>query len=119
VRIDYHGRRFRLVGSSPGDVDDATLFDYEQHDDIVTATYAGGAIVRGSLIALVAADGSLDMRYHHVNRAGALMTGICRSTLEVLADGRYRLHESWQWTSGDQSSGSSVVEELIEPAPRR
>jgi len=113
VRIDYHGRRFRSVATSGGgDVDDATLFTYEQRGDIVTASYAGGSVVLGSLLALVAADGSLDMRYHHVSRAGALMTGVCRSTLEILADGRYRLHESWQWTCGDHARGHSVIEEV-------
>jgi hypothetical protein len=46
-----------------------------------------------------------------VNIQGELMTGICRSTPEILPDGRIRLHESWQWTSGDESRGFSVVEE--------
>jgi len=112
VRVDYHGRRFRSVASSGGDVDGATLFAYEQRGDIVTATYGGGEVVAGALIALVGADGALDMRYHHVNRAGALMTGICHSTLEILPDGRYRLHESWQWTSGDGARGHSIIEEI-------
>jgi hypothetical protein len=112
VRIDYHGRQFRSVASSGGDVDEATLFAYEQRGAIVTATYAGGGVAVGSLIAVVGADGSLDMRYHHVNQAGELMTGTCRSTLEILPDGRYRLHESWQWTCGDGARGRSVVEEL-------
>jgi hypothetical protein len=40
------------------------------------------------------------------------MTGICRSTPEILPDGRIRLHEKWQWTSGDRSSGESIVEEI-------
>ena len=57
-------------------------------------------------------DGSLDIRYHHVNAKDELMTGICRSVPEVLSDGRLRLHEKWQWTSGDSSSGESVVEEV-------
>ena len=52
------------------------------------------------------------MRYHHVNAAGELMTGVCRSTPELLPDGRVRLHERWQWTSGDGSSGESVIEEV-------
>jgi hypothetical protein len=41
------------------------------------------------------------------------MTGECRSTPEVLSDGRVRSHEEWRWTSGDFSSGRSVVEEII------
>ena len=34
------------------------------------------------------------MRYHQVNDRGELMTGVCRSTPEVLPDGRIRLHET-------------------------
>lgn len=48
---------------------------------------------------------------YHINDKGVLQTGICRSVPEVLPDGRIRLHESWQWTSGDGSSGHSVVVE--------
>jgi hypothetical protein len=40
------------------------------------------------------------------------MTGVCRSTAEILSDGRIRLLEKWQWTSGDFSEGESVVEEI-------
>ena len=57
-------------------------------------------------------DGALDMRYAHVNAEGHLMTGECRSTPDLLPDGRLRLHERWQWTSGDRSAGESIVEEL-------
>jgi len=40
------------------------------------------------------------------------MTGKCYSTPEVLVDGRIRLHEMWEWTSGDYSKGQSIVEEI-------
>ncbi|WP_313187142.1 hypothetical protein [Sphingobacterium siyangense] len=53
------------------------------------------------------------MRYHHINTAGEIMTGLCRSTPEILKDGRIRLHEEWKWTSGDQSSGKSIIEEIV------
>ena len=79
---------------------------------IVTCRYSGGRIVSGQLIALVDAGGRLDMRYHPMNDRGEGMTGVCRSTLELLPDGRIRLHEAWRWTSGDGSSGSSVLEEV-------
>jgi len=39
------------------------------------------------------------------------MTAECRSTLTVLADGRYRLDEEWRWTCGDGSRGRSTIEE--------
>ncbi len=111
--IDYDGRVFRGVANTPnGEVSGATLFRYRQRGDRVSADYAGGGIEDGHLIALVGADGALDMRYHHVSPGGALMTGTCRSQLEILADGRYRLHETWQWASGDRSRGASIVEEI-------
>lgn len=111
--ITYDGRRFRAVTNAPtGEVDADTVFDYRQEGNLVWATYRGGPIRFGTLIATVDADGGLDMRYQHLNRDGALMTGVCTSTPEVLPDGRLRLHERWQWTSGDRSSGSSIVEEI-------
>ena len=112
-RIDYDGRRFRsLNNSETGEVDAETCFEYHQRGDVVWAIYEGGAIRFGTLIATVDPGGILDMRYHHVNAAGELMTGRCRSIPELLPDGRLRLHERWQWTSGDGSAGESVVEEV-------
>lgn len=89
-----------------------TVFEYRQLDDVAWATYSGGGVRFGTLIATVAADGQLDMRYHHVNNAGVLCTGACRSRPEILPDGRIRLHESWEWTSGREGVGASIVEEV-------
>ncbi|PRY47233.1 hypothetical protein CLV58_101299 [Spirosoma oryzae] len=108
----YDGKTFRSVtNTANGEVSGDTLFQYHQEGTIVWAEYGGGSIVRGTLIATVAPDNSLDMRYQHVNTAGELMTGHCRTTPEQLPDGRLRLHERWQWTSGDGSSGESIIEE--------
>jgi len=110
--VDYDGRVFRPVSSSEnGETSAETVFAYRQRGRIVSATYGGGEIETGHLLGLVDDDGRLDFRYHQVNARGELMTGRCTSTPEVLADGRIRLHERWQWTSGDMSSGRSVIEE--------
>lgn len=111
--INYNNRRFRSVSNSgSGEVDGATVFHYRQEGDVVWATYAGGAIKQGVLVATVGENGRLQMRYSHVNQHGDLMTGVCESVPEMLANGRLCLHESWQWTSGDGSSGTSVIEEF-------
>src|SRR5687768_70709 len=113
TRISYDNRRFRSVeNSETGEVGTDTLFDYHHAGDIVWAEYSGGDIVRGHLIAICDRFGALDMRYHHINTRGELMTGVCTSTPEILADGRMRLHEKWRWTAGDLSSGESVIEEV-------
>jgi hypothetical protein len=112
--INYDGRKFRSVNNTPnGEVDAQTIFHYYQRDSIVWATYQGGSIQWGTLIAKMDETGCLDMRYQHVNVSGELMTGECRSVPETLSDGRIRLYETWQWTSGDHSSGQSVVEEML------
>ncbi|MGQ0540268.1 MAG: n-acetylglutamate synthase [Blastocatellia bacterium] len=111
--INYENRKFCSVANSPtGEVGSETIFYYHQNGDVVWAKYSGGEIVFGTLIAKCSKDGSLDMRYQHLNTKGALMTGICRSKPETLPDGRIRLREKWQRTCGDHSSGESVIEEL-------
>lgn len=113
--INLNNRTFRSTSnSSNGEVSSATTFNYHQDKNIVWAEYGGGSIVKGFLIATVQADQTLDARYEHVNVDGELMTGRCKSTPEVLEDGRVRLREKWKWTSGDESEGKSVVEEVRE-----
>lgn len=117
--INYDKRKFvPVTNTENGEVSGATVFHYHQQEDVVWATYAGGGVRWGTLVARVDEESCLDMRYSHVNDAGELMTGRCRSVPEVLTDGRLRLHETWQWTSGDESRGESVVEELSTEASR-
>jgi len=111
----YDGKRFASIANTPnGEVTGDTVFEYHQTGNVVWASYEGGGIRKGMLVAVVdaSAGDALDMAYKHVNTRGEIMTGRCHSKPEVLADGRIRLHEQWQWTSGDQSKGESVVEEI-------
>ncbi|WP_234737155.1 n-acetylglutamate synthase [Tellurirhabdus bombi] len=109
----YNNKVFRsLSNTDNGEVNEQTRFHYRQEGNTVWAEYNGGDIVHGHLLATVSPNNELDMVYHHVNQAGQLMTGRCHSTPEILPDGRIRLHERWQWTSGDLSSGESTLEEI-------
>lgn len=111
--INYNNKRFRPVSSSKNsETSSETFFLYKQEGRILTSHYKGGHIVKGHLIGLVDANGTINMRYHQINTAGELMTGICTSKPELLANGKIKLHESWQWTSGDLSKGTSVLEEV-------
>ena len=111
--IKYHNKTFRPSAASVnGDVNSETVFIYRQDGNIVTASYAGGTVVSGHLVALMDEEGKLDMRYHHVNEDNKIMTGTCSSTPEILVSGKMILHEKWQWTCGDMGSGSSIIEEI-------
>jgi len=76
-------------------------------------TTAGPTLVASPWIA---AGDVLDMRYQHVNADGQFMAGECRSVPSVLPDGRLRLDETWRGTTGDRSTGRSVIEEVVTPA---
>lgn len=117
----YEGKTFRSVtNSASGDVSSETRFRYRQDGDLVWATYEGGAVRFGTLVAKADAEGRLDMRYQHLTVDGELKTGRCKSVPERLEDGRLRLRESWQWTSESPDdaprdsdvSGESVIEEV-------
>lgn len=111
--INYDGRVFKTAQNSDnGEVSDETIFHYKQEGNVVSAEYRGGEIIFGNLVAKVFEDYSLEMSYQHLNMKGELMTGRCLSTPEVLPDGRLRLHERWQWTNGDHTSGESIIEEI-------
>jgi hypothetical protein len=111
--INYNNKNFRPITSSENsETTSETIFLYKQNGNILTSTYKGGQIVQGHLIGLVDADGVINMRYHQINNKGELMSGICISKPEIDANGKVKLHESWEWTSGDKSKGTSILEEI-------
>lgn len=111
--ISYHNKKFcTLQNSNNGETSSETIFHYTQKGQVVQAFYEGGKIVAGHLIGIVDETGVIQMVYHQVNTDMELMTGKCISTPEILENGKIRLHEKWQWTSGDFSAGNSVIEEM-------
>lgn len=110
--INYNNKIFKPVSNSEnGETSSETAFHYKQEGNILTSEYSGGKIKKGHLIGLVDEEGNIEMRYHQINEKGELMTGICTSRPEIVENGKIRLHETWQWTSGDLSKGNSVIEE--------
>ncbi|WP_243299238.1 n-acetylglutamate synthase [Bacillus litorisediminis] len=112
--IDYNGRKFvSMENTDNGEVSSNTFFEYRQNGNIVSATYSGVEIIQGTLIGIVREDGSLEFRYNHVNSKNEIRGGKCVSIPEILADGRIRLHEKWQWLDAEQTEGSSIIEEVV------
>ena len=106
------GRRFQAVADVPGgDVGAQTTFEYVEAGGVVHARYAGGAVRLGFLVG-TREDDRLRFRYAQVRADGTTASGRCESRIEVLPDGRLRLHEIWAWES-QPGAGTSVVEEVI------
>ena len=100
-----------LSNSENGEVGDDTFFYYSQKDNIISAEYNGGEIVKGNLIGKQLEDGRFDFVYHHINTDGELKIGKYLSSAILLENSKIKLLEKWQWLSDDFSSGTS---ELIE-----
>lgn len=111
--MNYNNKSFRPVSTTEnGETSNETVFKYIQTEDVLTSEYSGGRIKKGHLIGIVDKAGCIRMSYHQVNTDGKIMTGICKSTPEILENGKIRLHEDWKWTSGDFSEGKSIIEEI-------
>lgn len=112
LHMNYNDKKFRPVSNTEnGETSKETLFHYKQIGNTLTSEYPGGKIKYGHLIGLVDNAGNIEMRYHQVNDKDELTTGICISKPEILENGKIRLQENWEWTSGDKSKGTSIIEE--------
>lgn len=111
--MNYDGKKFQNLSTTDnGEVDGDTIFEYFQKGKRLTGKYSGGSIVYGQIVGLVDDQGNLHFRYQHLNNRDELQSGICDSKPEILPDGKIRLHETWQWTCGQQTKGRSIVEEI-------
>lgn len=111
--ISYNKRRFKAVINTPEcSLSPETIFEYTQEDNIVSATYKGGAIISGSLLGVVNEEGILDFYYQHVKKDEKIMTGRCSATTLVLSDGRLKICEDWESGDGNYRVGVVIKEEI-------
>jgi hypothetical protein len=110
VTADMDGRVLHSSDAVPGgEVGPDTEFRFRQAGDMVWGRYSGGGIRMGFLVGT--SDGAtLRFRYTQLNVHGETATGASVDRIEVLDDGRVRLHETWAWDSRE-GSGTSVLEE--------
>lgn len=111
--MNYNNKKFKPISTSENsETTSETIFTYQQKGNILTSSYAGGHILKGHLIGIVDVNGVINMRYHQINVNGELMTGTCISKPKINSKGKITLYENWQWTSGDNSKGTSILEEI-------
>ena len=113
MKINLNNKSFKpLNNSDNGEVSDDTIFCYKQNDDIITATYQGGHILKGQLIGKIFNDNHIEFAYQHINIEKELMTGVCKSYPTINENGKVLLEEFWQWTCKDNSKGQSTIIEI-------
>lgn len=111
--INLNKKIFKALSNSDnGEIDNETIFYYSQKDNIISAQYNGGKILKGNLIGKQLEDGSFDFVYHHINSNMNLKIGKCSSNAILLENGKIKLFEKWQWLSDDLSNGESQLIEI-------
>ena len=114
-KICLHNRKMRpSMNTINGEVNEETIFEYFQKDDIIWGTYSGGIIQKGVLLGRMARNGDIDFDYLQVNTGNEVNTGVSHSSTEFLNDGRIILYEDWEWTGNRSGGGRSVIEEIKE-----
>jgi len=104
---------FRLVSDNEeGDIDQRTIFEYQQQDSCIWGRYYGPTVRAGVLFGTMDESGDLDFVYSHVDHLNQLKRGHCFSTLEKLPSGLLRYHEKWSWTGDQKGSGSNIIEQI-------
>ncbi|TPN88904.1 n-acetylglutamate synthase [Aquimarina algicola] len=112
MKFNLNNRKFKLLeNSGNGEVSNQTIFHYFQKDGMIWANYSGGVIIKGFLLGKVLEE-SLEFNYQHMNENMELLTGECKSIVQVNENNKIKLLEQWTWTCGDFSSGSSVLIEI-------
>lgn len=110
--INYDGRTFRSTAAETEGADGQGPVGHYHHDgDVVWAEFAGGKVVRGTLVGHCDADGVLHLAYCQLLAGGHAVAGSCTSLPTILDDGRIRLHEHWQRFGAAAATGVSVIEE--------
>ena len=107
----HDGRIFRTKANTTGGaVGHATLFHCRQRGGRAWATYSGGGVRFGTLVAVADQSNHLDMRYRHLSLENELREGRCRSTPHWQYN-PLEVDEVWEWTSGPAGKGRSTLQE--------
>lgn len=112
-KIDYNNRKFRVIGNSNvKDIGSQTIFEFCQDGDLIFGRYQGGEVRKGSFIAVMHGNGSMEKKFQHLNQRGNLVSGSSIASPEILNNGSVRLRESWEFSP--EVSGSTIMEELLD-----
>lgn len=109
--MNLDGLSFQVhATASVGVVSAETRLHLIQRGSRIFGHYEGGSIVRGRLVGQVKGC-ALTFRYAQREREGGIHGGRSSCVLEVLSDGRLRIHEHFTWKTRE-GAGTNVFEQV-------
>jgi hypothetical protein len=109
--MNLDGLSFQVKATAAvGVVSSDTRLRLVQRGTRVLGRYEGGSIERGCLVGTLSGH-TLSFRYAQREIAGGIHGGRSLCTLELLRDGRLRLHEHFTWETRE-GTGTNVFEQV-------
>lgn len=109
---DFQNKKFALLSnSSNGQVNNETIFHYQQQGDLVTADYSGGSIRYGKIIAKLEVD-HLYMLYQCITTQNQLRAGKAIAKIGINELGKMKLELDWEWMGENPEKGKSEYIEI-------
>lgn len=106
--IDFNNKTFLLVDNSDhGTVNNDTVFRYQQKNAIITATYDGGSIKYGKILAKQV-NTRLEMLYHCVTTQNELKAGKAVADISFSPNNKIILRLQWEWLNNNKEKGTST-----------
>lgn len=113
TRFNLNQKRFRPVSNSKkGEVNEATSFDYTEYNGIIRATYQGGTIQSGHILAQWQNENRMSMLYHCLTKDNELKAGKAMAVLRKDADGLIEMDLTWEWLGNNGEKGQSKYKEI-------
>lgn len=111
VKMNLNNLKMNVIETAGnGIVNELTIFTFSQTDNIISATYSGGQILKGYLVGTLDHD-KLSFSYCQLQTNGKTDNG--RSECDVLIENeKIRLVEHFTWASRNGETGINILQEL-------
>jgi hypothetical protein len=95
-----------------GVVNQDTIFFFSQKENVVSAEYQGGKILKGFLIGKLSTQNQLEFSYCQMQLDGKLDNGLSSCQLSKNDEGKLILIEHFEWKSRPGEFGTNIFQEL-------
>lgn len=112
-QFNLDGVKMNVVKTADnGVVNQDTIFLFSQKEDIVSAEYQGGKILKGFLIGKLSPQNQLEFSYCQMQLDGRLDNGLSSCKLSRNDEGKLILIEKFEWKSRPGEFGTNIFQEL-------
>ena len=111
--ITLDGVKMNVIKTAEnGVVNHETIFRFSQKDEVVSAEYQGGKILKGFLVGKLSIQNQLEFSYCQMQVDGKLDNGVSICQLSQNEKGKIILTEHFEWKSRPGEFGTNVFQQL-------